>query len=141
MNRIPAYTRWLAVPAAVVTAMALISIPEARASASSAATGYYTPFGVADWDGDGHQDVLARNATGDLWLEPGAGGRGPRPVTGFFLESGWTGWTPFGVADWDGDGHQDVVARQDSTGTLWLEPGVGGRDPRPAVGFFLESGW
>ena len=39
-------------------------------------------FGVADWDGDGYADVIARNGTtGDLWLYPGLAarplGRGP----------------------------------------------------------------
>ncbi|MEV7289794.1 VCBS repeat-containing protein, partial [Streptomyces sp. NPDC093252] len=41
-------------------------------SAAQAVTGAFTPFGIADWDRDGRQDIITRNdTTGDLWLYPG----------------------------------------------------------------------
>ncbi|GAA2593820.1 hypothetical protein GCM10010399_25510 [Dactylosporangium fulvum] len=88
----------------------------------------YTPFGVADWDRDGHQDILARHdPTGELWLQPGESRRGPGSALPVRLGGGWSGYTPFGVADWDRDGHQDLIARQDSTGELWLWAGASQR--------------
>lgn len=95
-----------------------------------------TPFGTADFDGDGHSDVIARNdATGDLWLYPGPGTRNALTATPVLIGSGWNGFTPFGVADYNGDGHMDIIARQDfayngtPAGSLWMYPGAGGRGP------------
>jgi len=78
-------------------------------------------FDVADWDRDGYQDVIARGNDngGILWLYRGNGLptlAGRSAVLGY----GWQGYTSFGTADYDRDGHQDVVARQDSTMELWL---------------------
>jgi len=93
-----------------------------------------TPFGTADWDGDGHPDVLIRNdVTNNLVLYPGSGGRGALTVGPVAIGDGWNGFTPFGVADFNNDGHPDVIARQDyatssnPVGTLWLYPGNGTR--------------
>ncbi|MFS8978231.1 hypothetical protein PO002_27595 [Cupriavidus necator] len=41
-----------------------------------AQSGGYTFVGVADWDRDGHQDIVARDASGVLWLYPGMSTRG-----------------------------------------------------------------
>jgi len=80
-------------------------------------------FSPGDFDGDGHNDVLGRDSTGNLHLYPGDG------------EGGWlapsqvgAGWNIFdsivGPGDFDGDGINDVLAR-DRQGKLHLYPGDG----------------
>jgi hypothetical protein len=92
-----------------------------------------------DVNGDGPQDVLARERTdGDLWLYRGNGTGGwlPRVRVG-------TGWNIFssliGPGDFDGDQRVDVLARERATGYLWLYRGngTGGWLPRVRVG----TGW
>ena len=94
---------------------------------------------AGDWDGDGHPDLMGREAaTGDLYLWRGDG-------SGGFLGSmeighGWGGMDEIvGAGDWDRDGQYDVIAREDTTGALWLYPGDG-------IGGFLAprqvgNGW
>jgi predicted neuraminidase len=91
-----------------------------------------TPF-VVDWDGDGLQDILCGNTAGNIGffknLGPGANGRpkwaapvllettagiafrvqaGPSGSIQGPCEAKW-GYTTFSVADWDGDGHLDII--------------------------------
>lgn len=102
----------------------------------------YTPFGVADWDRDGHQDIITRHdATGVLWLYPGESRRGPSYTQRVQIGSGWQGYTAYGVADWDRDGHQDIITRQDATGQLWLYPGQSVRTPSTTGRVLIGSNW
>jgi len=82
-------------------------------------------FGPGDFNGDGRVDVLAREAsTGYLWLYPGSGSGGwlPRVRVG----TGWNNVNAIaGPGDFNGDGRVDVLAREASTGYLWLYPGNG----------------
>ncbi|NVN00592.1 FG-GAP-like repeat-containing protein [Arthrobacter sp. SDTb3-6] len=94
---------------------------------------------TGDFNGDWNNDVLARvAATGALRLYPG-NGRGA--FTGAStIGSGWQGMNALDtVGDFNGDGRADVLARERSTGYLWLYPGNGrgGWMPRTKVG----SGW
>lgn len=76
-----------------------------------------------DFNGDGHPDILARDAGGTLWLYPGDGhgGWGARTAVG----SGWNVMTSIIAAgDFNGDGHPDVLAVT-TDGTLRLYPGNG----------------
>jgi hypothetical protein len=102
----------------------------------------YTPFGVADWDRDGHQDLgHPAGRTGDLWLYPGQSVRGYSSIQRVKIGNGWAGYTPFGVADWDRDGHQDLVTRQDVTGDLWLYPGQSVRGYSTTQRVQIGNGW
>jgi hypothetical protein len=94
---------------------------------------------VGDFTRDGFPDLLAvQSSTGDLYLYPGragvALGAGVRVGTG-----GWNDMSELaGVGDFDGDGITDLIARQTSSGALYLYAGrAGGFAPRRQVG----SGW
>ncbi|MER7789627.1 FG-GAP-like repeat-containing protein, partial [Streptomyces sp. NPDC097640] len=109
---------------------------------AAAATGAYSSFGVADWDRDQHQDIIARNnATGDLWLYPGTSQRGYSNQTPVKIGNGWNGYTPFGTTDWDHDQHQDIIARNDTTGDLWLYPGTSQRGYSNQTPVKIGNGW
>jgi hypothetical protein len=106
----------------------------------------YTPVvafgGVADYDADGSQDIVAReNATGNLWLYPGQSVRGYSSIGRVQIGNGWQTMTFAGIADWDGDGNQDIVARDNTTGLLWLYPGTSARGYSSAVGVQIGNGW
>lgn len=82
-------------------------------------------FSAGDFDGDGHPDVIARQAgNATLWLYPGDGSGGwktPRQIG-----RGWHGMDHlFSAGDFDRDGPTDVIARQASTGDLLLYRGDG----------------
>ncbi|MFK3735802.1 FG-GAP-like repeat-containing protein [Streptomyces sp. NPDC088090] len=88
--------------------------------------------------GDGRSDLLAvEKSTGKLWLYPDAGtGFGPRKLIG---NGGWNGMNALvGFGDMTKDGKDDLLAREASTGKLWLYPGKpGGFAPRVLIG----GGW
>ncbi|MCJ1679124.1 FG-GAP-like repeat-containing protein [Streptomyces sp. APSN-46.1] len=97
-----------------------------------------TAFG--DLTGDGRGDLVAREtSTGKLWLYPGtaSGGLADRILIG---RSGWGAMNALvGAGDMNGDGRPDLLAREASTGKLWLYPGVrGGVGDRVLMG---RSGW
>ncbi|MFF1510583.1 FG-GAP-like repeat-containing protein [Streptomyces sp. NPDC058326] len=76
-----------------------------------------------DYDGDGNEDVYARDRSGVLWLYPG-NGKGwfkPRLKVG----GGWNSLRDLTAAgDLTGDGKGDLLAT-DATGVLWTYPGNG----------------
>ena len=73
-----------------------------------------------DLNGDKTADVLARDKAGRLWFLPGDG-------SGTLVGSG--GWNAMNAltrhGDFSGDGKEDVIAREASTGKLWLYKGSG----------------
>ncbi|MBT2585017.1 VCBS repeat-containing protein [Arthrobacter sp. ISL-95] len=80
-------------------------------------------FSPGDFDRDGHNDVLARDSAGNLFLYPGNGAGDWLPT----VQVG-AGWNIFDSiiagGDFSGDGNNDVLAR-DSVGDLFLYPGDG----------------
>jgi hypothetical protein len=73
-----------------------------------------------DIDGNGYPDVLARDATGSLWLYP-------RTAAGFStavrIGKGWNSLTLVtGPGDFSGDGWPDVLGVDPATGDLWMYP-------------------
>jgi hypothetical protein len=94
-----------------------------------------------DFTGDGHPDVLARNADGALLLYRGDGDGGW--VTGRAEPIG-SGWAPFQAVlpagDFSGDGKPDVFAVA-SDGTLYLNRGNGTGGWEIGRGEPVGSGW
>lgn len=103
----------------------------------------WTPFTtldtVGDLTGDGALDVVARqSSTGEEWLYRGNGRGGW--LSRVRIGTGWTIYsTVLGPGDFSGDQRPDLLARERSTGYLWLYRGngTGGLLPRVRVG----SGW
>ncbi len=92
-----------------------------------------------DFNGDGNPDLITVRPDGVMNLYPGngAGGFGTSyPQIG-------TGWQSrdqiISVGDWDGDGRNDLVAREPANGNLWLYSGngVGGFAGQRVIG----TGW
>lgn len=104
---------------------------------------------VADWDHDGHQDLLLwQDGTEILWLYPGESVRGLSGQKPAKLGDGWNwryGRWPCKVADWDGDGHQDLIAADVQTRDVeypdvWLYPGESRRGPSTQEAVRIFSG-
>ncbi|MFF8607767.1 FG-GAP-like repeat-containing protein [Streptomyces sp. NPDC015346] len=97
-------------------------------------------IGFGDLNGDSRSDFIAvEKSTGKLWLYPGtsAGTLGPRVLLG---SGGWNGMNALiGAGDMNGDGRNDLVAREASTGKLWFYPGkVSAFGARVMIG---SGGW
>ncbi|WP_228981791.1 FG-GAP-like repeat-containing protein [Streptomyces sp. DH12] len=97
--------------------------------------------GYGDLSGDGRADLLAvEKSTGKFWLYPGTstGTLGARKLIG---NGGWNAMNALvGAADMNGDGRADLVAREASSGKLWLYPGAsaGALGARVLIG---SGGW
>ncbi len=102
----------------------------------------YTSFGVADWDRDGHQDLLIRHdVSGDLFLQKGTSARGYSSGGMTQIGTGFADTTPFGVTDWDRDGHQDLLVREDWGGSLRLYAGQSSSTAQVTNPYTIGTGW
>jgi len=99
---------------------------------NGAGTGFSTPVALAtgwqgmtsivgpgDWNRDGHVDLIARDASGNLWMYPGSGASslGARASLG----AGWNTLSIAAAGDFNHDGFADLLAAT-TTGTLYLYP-------------------
>ena len=103
---------------------------------------------AADWDGDGHLDLLAGDTDGYVWLFRNLGrarsaplfaagvrlqaAGGPVRVLGEEREARAAGYARPDVADWNGDGRLDLLVA-DGRGWLTWFPGTGAAGA-PALG-------
>jgi hypothetical protein len=78
---------------------------------------------VGDFTGNGWSDVLGVNPGGALSLWQGNG----TSLAGRRIGTGWEALdSATRLGDLNGDGREDVIARERATGSLWLYPGTGG---------------
>ena len=99
--------------------------------------------GTGDFNGDGNDDLLWRNLdTGALqsWLGQDSGGFVNNPSVSGQLP---TNWFMTGTGDFNGDGNDDLLWRNASSGALvsWLGQDSGGFVNNPGVSGQLPSNW
>ncbi|MFD5429483.1 FG-GAP repeat domain-containing protein [Streptomyces sp. NPDC127084] len=86
---------------------------------------YNSLTGAADLTGDKKADLLARDASGVLWLYPGTGNTAAPFGVRTKIGAGWGVYNSLaGGTDVTGDGRADLVAR-DTAGKQWLYAGTG----------------
>lgn len=99
--------------------------------------------GIGDFNGDGKNDILARQGDGSLWLYAGTG-RVDATNTGYqgAIRVGEFGWEIFdrliGPGDVNADGRNDLLARKPD-GTVWLYSGNG--SGYPGASRRIATGW
>jgi hypothetical protein len=95
---------------------------------------------AGDFNGDNEPDYLVRLADGSLYASSASFYDGEL-LLGYAVGTGWNSMSAIvSGADFDGDANHDILARQSSTGDLWLYPGdgvEGGTGPRVRYG----TGW
>ncbi|WUH93020.1 VCBS repeat-containing protein [Streptomyces sp. NBC_00433] len=121
-----------------------VTRPGQLASRTSVGGGWqgYTalaPLGAFKADGTG--DLVARDASGVLWLYRGTGSATKPFANRVRIGGGWNIYpTLVGAGDLTGDGHADLLGR-DSAGVLWLYRGTGSATKPLADRVRVGGGW
>jgi len=90
--------------------------------------------GIGDFDGDGKDDILWRNAvTGENYLYP-MDGLAIMPSEGYLRTVPDQSWQVAGIGDFDGDGEADILWRNSSSGQNYIYP-MNGTAIMPSEGF------
>ncbi|GGQ17257.1 N-acetylmuramoyl-L-alanine amidase [Streptomyces roseolilacinus] len=97
--------------------------------------------GARDLTGDGLADLVARDASGYLWLYRGTGNPAAPFATRTSVGKGWQVYPSMTDAgDVTGDGRPDMIAR-DGSGYLWLYQGTGSATAPFAARTSVGRGW
>ncbi|MFD8009658.1 N-acetylmuramoyl-L-alanine amidase [Streptomyces sp. NPDC058955] len=102
---------------------------------------YNKLLGARDMNGDGRPDLIARDASGVLWLYTNTGAT-PNPfATRVKVGGGWNVYNELiSTGDMTGDGRPDLIAR-DTAGYLWLYKNTGGSPNPYATRAKVGGGW
>ncbi|MFF3607537.1 FG-GAP repeat domain-containing protein [Streptomyces sp. NPDC002463] len=101
---------------------------------------YNTIVGPGDLSGDGKGDLLARDASGILYLYKG-NGAGTSLAARIKVGTGWGAYNKIvGAGDYTGDGRTDIVART-SAGDLYLYAGTGNATTPFKARVNIGTGW
>lgn len=90
-------------------------------------------LGIGDATGDGRPDMLARTATGDLWIYPHDGrtdSANPWTLPRRSAGGGWDFANALVLVDVSGDGRLDILARVHA-GDMWVYPNNGSTTGSP----------
>src|SRR5438046_358114 len=103
----------------------------------------WTVAGISDFDGDGKADILWRNAvTGEnyIWLMNGLSTASQGSAN--FVDPA-SGWQVQGVGDFDGDGKDDILWRNTSTGEnyIYLMDGTTIKPPEGFIRTVADPSW
>ena len=103
-------------------------------------TSMFTPVDVGTLTTSGNTDILAcRTDTTGLALYPGNGTGNYQPMT--LLANNCTGYTYFGLTDYTGDGHPDLIARDNSSGDVVVVPANGAGGWSNSASTDLATNW
>jgi hypothetical protein len=99
--------------------------------------------GAADFDGDGHPDLIWQDPVSGMsqvWLMSGAQGTTPIGEVGLSMANAWR---IAGVADFDGDGRPELIWQDPVTGAsqVWLMGGTHGTTFIGTVALSGATGW
>ncbi|MCZ4099803.1 FG-GAP repeat domain-containing protein [Streptomyces sp. H39-C1] len=98
--------------------------------------------GVGDITGDGHPDILGRDANGTLWIHKSTGNPAKTLDPNRIRVAGnWSAYTAFaGIRDLTADDHPDLITR-DRNGDLWLHQGTGNPAAPFKAPYKMGTGW